>query len=189
LSGIRRVLSSLLEEPIRELERTVPAFKRRRQLKAQAQDGLQTIRELVRDAKAGESASDPPDPAVVDDAASEADDVYGLTLVRAMIAAARSDGRFDAAEKKVIYSAVREHGLSKDDQALLQAELKQPIDLDAVVQDARSLRVADEVYIAALLAIVVDTPEERAWLEQLAQALRLDPRLVARIHQDLGIAS
>lgn len=201
MSQIRRILGSLLEKPLRDLEYNVPILQRRHHYAKKARDGMDVIGDLARGAKRdsrveADDGDEPPAEAAApgssrasaETAETAENDEYGLTLVRAMIAAARSDGTFDQAEKKVIYSAVRDHGLSKEEQALLQAELRKPVELDALVRSARALHIKDEVYIASLLAIVVDTPEERRWLDRLATALRLDPRLVARIHQDLGLA-
>ena len=57
----------------------------------------------------------------------------GLTLVRAMIAAARSDGRLDAQESQAIFQRIETLGLASDEQALLVAEMGQPVDMDAII--------------------------------------------------------
>ena len=59
-------------------------------------------------------------PAKNDPAGQEA---LGLTLVRAMIAAARADGRLDAKESRTIYQRIESLGLDPEDQALLVAEM------------------------------------------------------------------
>lgn len=55
-------------------------------------------------------------PAIEDQSAN---DELGLTLVRAMIAAARSDGRLDAQESQTIFQKIEAMGLDSDDQNLL----------------------------------------------------------------------
>jgi uncharacterized membrane protein YebE (DUF533 family) len=41
--------------------------------------------------------------------------------------------------------------------------------------------------MASLLAIEVSTEAERDYLQQLAQGLRLDPSVLAEIHDSLGV--
>jgi uncharacterized membrane protein YebE (DUF533 family) len=52
-----------------------------------------------------------------------AQETLGLTLIRAMIAAARADGRLDAKESRTIYQRIESLGLDPEDQALLVAEM------------------------------------------------------------------
>jgi hypothetical protein len=54
-------------------------------------------------------------------------ETLGLTLVRAMIAAARADGRLDAKESRTIYQRIESLGLDPEDQALLVAEMGHPV--------------------------------------------------------------
>ena len=109
----------------------------------------------------------------------------GLTLVRAMIAAARSDGRLDAQESQTIFQRIEALGLAPDDQALLVAEMGHPVDMDAIVSSATSPELAAEIYIASLLAVDVDTAAERSYLAMLAARLNLAPELVAELHRQV----
>ena len=93
-------------------------------------------------------------------------EALGLTLVRAMIAAARADGRLDAKESQVIFQRIESLGLNPDDQALLVAEMGHPVDMDAIVNSATSPEVAAEIYVASLLAIDVDTAAEKSYLDK-----------------------
>jgi uncharacterized membrane protein YebE (DUF533 family) len=98
-------------------------------------------------------------PAKEDSAGQEA---LGLTLVRSMIAAARSDGRLDAQESQAIFQRIETLGLDPESQSLLVAEMGRPVDMDAIVNSATSTEVAAEIYIASLLAIDVDTAAEQS---------------------------
>ena len=69
-------------------------------------------------------------------------DALGLILVRAMIAAARADGRLDAQESQAIFQRIESLGLDPSDQALLAAEMGRPVDVDAIVNSAASPEVA-----------------------------------------------
>lgn len=110
----------------------------------------------------------------------------GLTLVRAMVAAARADGRIDDAENELVFRKVDELGLDADERALLLDALRRPPDIDALVRSASSPEVALEIYAAARMAVDPDTAAERAWLQLLAARLGLDDGLVAELEQRLA---
>jgi len=113
-------------------------------------------------------------------------ETLGLTLVRAMIAAARADGRLDAQESQAIFQRIASLELPSDDQALLVKEMGRPVDMDAIVNSATSPEVAAEIYIVSLLAVDVDTPAEKSYLAMLAARLNLDPDLVAELHRQVA---
>ena len=112
-------------------------------------------------------------------------EALGLTLVRAMIAAARADGRLDAKESRTIYQRIESLGLDPEDQALLVAEMGHPVDMDAIVNSATSPEVAAEIYVASLLAIDVDTADEKSYLAMLAARLKLPPKLVTELNRQV----
>ena len=114
-----------------------------------------------------------------------APDTEALVL-RAMLSAAKADGRIEEDEIQRIVGKVGADGLSEEEKQFLMSELRTPLDLDALVADVPNEMVAAEVYAASLLAIDLDTQEEVAYLRQLAQALRLDGATVARLHQITG---
>ena len=114
-----------------------------------------------------------------------APDTEALVL-RAMLSAAKADGRIEEDEVQRIVGKVGADGLSEEEKQFLISELRTPLDLDALVADVPNEMVAAEVYAASLLAIDLDTQEEVAYLRQLAQALRLDGATVARLHQITG---
>ncbi len=107
-------------------------------------------------------------------------------ILRAMVSAAKADGRIEEDEIQRIVGKVGADGLSEEEKQLLMRELRAPLDLRALVAQVPNEMVAVEVYAASLLAIDLDTQEEVAYLRQLAQALRLDGATVARLHQITG---
>lgn len=122
-------------------------------------------------------------PAVSD---SHSQEELGKTLVRAMIAAAKADGRIDADEKEAIFSKLETMTLSSEEKAWVFDELSTPLDINAVVARADTPEHATEIYAASLVAITADTASERAYLDALASKLRLDPALVTEIHKAAG---
>ena len=118
----------------------------------------------------------------------EAADALGRVLLDAMIAAARADGRLDAAEQRVLFEQVGRLGLPESERAELFAALERPVELRTLVAAAKTQERAVEIYAASLLAIDVDTPAERGYLAMLAGALGLPEALVAQIHQEACVA-
>ncbi|MGV8834394.1 MAG: tellurite resistance TerB family protein [Devosia sp.] len=110
----------------------------------------------------------------------------GKTLVRAMIAAAKADGRIDADEKEAIFARLETMPLSSEEKAWVFDELSSPLDINAVVARADTPEHASEIYAASLVAITADTASERAYLDALASKLKLAPGLVSEIHQAAG---
>ena len=106
----------------------------------------------------------------------------GLSLMRAMIAAAKSDGHVDATEQANIFAQLDKLNLSAEEKAFVLDELRKPLDVDAVARGARTPEQAAEIYVASLLAIDVDNPAERGYLTMLAARLQLDEKLVAHLH-------
>lgn len=110
----------------------------------------------------------------------------GKSLVRAMIAAAKADGRIDADEKEAIFAKLEAMSLSAEEKAWVFDELSSPLDINAVAAGADTPERATEIYAASMVAITADTASERAYLEALASKLRLAPALVAEIHKAAG---
>lgn len=114
-----------------------------------------------------------------------ASDQLGLTLVRAMIAVAKADGRLDPQESQAIFEKIQSLGLDSESQALLVEEIGHPVDMDAIVRSATSPEVAAEIYAASLLAVEVDTAAEKGYLAMLAARLKLPSALVAEIERQV----
>lgn len=110
----------------------------------------------------------------------------GKSLVRAMIAAAKADGRIDADEKEAIFGKLETMNLSAEEKAWVFDELSTPLDINAVVARADTPEHATEIYAASLVAITADTASERAYLDALASKLNLAPALVVEIHKAAG---
>ncbi|PLU22918.1 protein YebE [Sinorhizobium medicae] len=113
---------------------------------------------------------------------------FALVLVRAMIAAARADGHIDASERGRIMDKLSVSGLSADAAAFLEAELVNPIDLDAIVSAGKTEEERVEIYTASRLAIEPDGRAERGYLDLLAGRLGLADALVDHIEATVSAA-
>ena len=110
-------------------------------------------------------------------------------LLRAMIAAAKSDGHVDAQEQARIFAEMDKLPLAADDKAFVMDELRAKLDIDAVAGAAETPEEAAEIYVASLLAIDVDNAAERGYLAMLAARLKLDDALVAHLQQTAAAAA
>lgn len=108
-------------------------------------------------------------------------------LLLAMINAAKADGQVSTEEFQHISGKLKDAGAEQEGMAYLLGELQKPLDVQAMVSQVQSPELAAEVYAASLLAIEVDTEEERQYLRQLAAALPLPPEAVPRLHEALGV--
>lgn len=113
--------------------------------------------------------------------AGDAAEQRSRALFRAMIAAAKADGHIDAAERAAIGNASLRIGLDEDTRLMLEAELARPLDAAEIAAGADSPEAAAEIYLASLFVIDIDQPSERAYLDQLAAALNLQPGLAQQL--------
>ncbi|WP_457673626.1 tellurite resistance TerB family protein [Thiolapillus sp.] len=106
-------------------------------------------------------------------------------MIRAMINAAKADGRVDDEEQRHIIEGLGED-ITPDEVAFVQDELAAPLDVEAFVNSIPRGMEA-QVYLASLMAIDLDTNPEAQYLHQLAQGMGLDPQAVNAIHDQLQV--
>ena len=114
-------------------------------------------------------------------------DVATLT-VRAMINAAKADGRIDEQETERLVGKIREDGVSDEEQRFVTEELRKPMDTEAIVRAVSSPQVAAQIYTASLMAINVDTDAEKRYMQELADKLGLNQQVTAYLHRAVGLA-
>ena len=115
-------------------------------------------------------------------------DEMSLSILRAMIAAAKADGHIDAMEQQKIFGRLDELDLGTEEKAFVMDELRKPLDIDSVVAAASTPELAVEIYAASFLAIDPDDPAEQAYLAMLASRLKLDPGLKHSIETEAAKA-
>ncbi len=107
-----------------------------------------------------------------------------IRLIRVMVAAAHADGRLDEQEEQRILEKLQEQGLSREERLFLLQELHAPKGIAELTAGLNGPMIAQTIYSLAVSTIVVDTVEERQWLDQLAAALSLSPAMQQFIEQD-----
>jgi len=113
---------------------------------------------------------------------------FTLTLVRAMILAARADGHIDDEERAKITDRLKLSGIGEEAEQFLTAELERPFNLDELVAAARTDAQKVELYTASRLAIEPETRAERGYLDMLAGRLRLPDALVDHVEATVSAA-
>ncbi|BCP55080.1 hypothetical protein K32_36970 [Kaistia sp. 32K] len=116
-------------------------------------------------------------------------DAVALSIVSAMIAAAKADGSIDADEKQRILGKLGEGGLTGEEREFLNKEFAAPLDINKIVDSATGPEHAIQLYAASILAINPDHPAERGYLDMLAARLGLDADLKASIEKAVAGAS
>ena len=129
------------------------------------------------------------DPSFLPDAAPAANgQPFQLVMIRAMIAAAKADGHIDAQEQKVLFEQVEKMGLDAESKAFVFDALTQPVDINAIAASARGIEQATELYLISRIAIDVDHPAERAYLQALGHKLNLPTELMAHLDHQVEAA-
>ena len=113
-----------------------------------------------------------------------------ILYIRAMIAAAASDGNIDEAEQAKILGALKQSG-SADQGArdFLMQEINNPATADQLAAACQTQEQSIQVFTAARLAVDLDTQEENDFLVDLAGKLGLDEKLVQHIDAAAGAQS
>lgn len=110
---------------------------------------------------------------------------FELALIQAMIAAAKSDGHFDATEQKRLFAEIERMSLDAETKGAVFDLLARPVPVEVIVAAANSQEQAAELYLASRIAIDPDDPAETAHLARLVDRLRLPPDLVAHLDRQV----
>lgn len=109
-------------------------------------------------------------------------------IVKAMINAAKADGKIDQQEIEKIVGKLDDDGLTKEEKTFFVSEANKPLDLNGVVASAGGQSdMAAQIYAASLLAIEVDTRAEQQYMQQLSSGLGLHPQVASHIERTLGM--
>ncbi|NLI80791.1 MAG: tellurite resistance TerB family protein [Deltaproteobacteria bacterium] len=109
-------------------------------------------------------------------------------ILKAMINAAKADGQIDQGEVQRIIGKLQEDGIDQNEQQFIIMEMQKPMQTERLIAAARGRReVAAEIYAASLLAIEVDTPAEKEYLNQLEAGLGLTSEVTQQIRGFTGV--
>lgn len=102
-------------------------------------------------------------------------------LLKAMIAAAKSDGHINQKEISAIDEQIVKLNLSSEVASLLKDEIKKPLDVKEVAALAENSAIAAEIYLVSAVVTDRENSMEKAYLKDLAKAMNLPDALVAQL--------
>ncbi|MBK5374762.1 tellurite resistance TerB family protein [Pseudomonas sp. TH43] len=109
---------------------------------------------------------------------------HSHAVLRALIAAAKADGRIDDSEQQMISSEIAKHTDDPQLQQWFDAEVAKPLNAAEVAQSAHGdPAVAAEMYLASVMLVDDQQDAERNYLDELAAALQIDPDLQVHLEQ------
>lgn len=109
----------------------------------------------------------------------------GLEILQAMIMAARADGHVDSEERAMLTQKIESLGPDDELHAWIQQQFDAPLDANALARNADSPQASREIYVVSVAMIDEQNPMERAWLDQLASALKLELPLAAELERQV----
>lgn len=109
-----------------------------------------------------------------------------LILIRAMINAAKADGRLDQNEQEKILKHLKNP--TAENVQFIREEFQRPLDARGFALSV-PVGMEQQVYTMSLIAIDLDTGEEAKYLMELANNLQIPTEVREQIHQKLGAPS
>lgn len=122
-------------------------------------------------------------PPIPQDQHSAAND-QAVLMIRAMVNAAKADGRVDDAEQENIIGKLGAE-VSQDEVNFLKQEFAAPVNVKQFA-DSVPNGLEPQIYALSLTSIELDTQDEAQYLGQLAQHMELSPQICNQIHDQVG---
>lgn len=108
-------------------------------------------------------------------------ELHSQALLLAMIAAAKADGHLDERERGLVEAELSRLEADPVMRRWFEDQLRRPLDPAEVARAASTPELAAEMYLASLLIADETSFMERAYLDELAQQLRLPAGLKAEL--------
>lgn len=104
-----------------------------------------------------------------------------LILLKAMIAAAKSDGHVNKKETEIIHEQIKKLRISEEIGSLLEAEIAKPLDVKEIAALAENTAMAAEIYLVSAVVTDKENSMERDYLELLATSMKLPADLIGQL--------
>ncbi len=106
-----------------------------------------------------------------------------VTLLKAMIAAAKADGHVADEELAEINKQIKNLGLEGDTAKIIQEELAKPLDIAEIAALAEGDEAkAAEIYLVSAVVTNKENDKERQYLADLAKAMKIPEELLAELN-------
>jgi uncharacterized membrane protein YebE (DUF533 family) len=109
---------------------------------------------------------------------------HSRAVLKALIAAAKSDGHIDERERGLIEQKLGSVADDPDLRRWIDQEVARPLDPAEVAAAAPSMEVASEMYLVSVLAVDAESFMERAYLDALATQLKLPVDLKTQLETE-----
>ena len=103
------------------------------------------------------------------------------TLVKAMIAAAKCDGKLDDSETATINQQIQKLGLGAEIEDVLTAGVVTPLSAKSVAKMADDKETAAEIYLVSMLVTDPENDKEKQYMDALANALELPGEMIREL--------
>lgn len=128
----------------------------------------------------GQDVSGQPIAALTDESAN----TRSMTIIKAIVAAAKADGKIDEREHSVIIEQINASPLNDQASQVLLEELQKPLSVAEIASESDSPEASVEIYLASLLMTDKANEAEQNYLDELADALKLDASLVSQLEAE-----
>lgn len=123
------------------------------------------------------------EPQTVDRLPADQIEAHSQAVLKALVAAAKADGHVDERERAMIDAEMAKLTEDAELKGWLTRELNSPLDPAEVAAAAQTPEMAMEMYLASVLVVDEAQYMERAYLDELARQLKLDPALQRQLEQ------
>ncbi|WP_025112214.1 tellurite resistance TerB family protein [Pseudomonas sp. H1h] len=114
---------------------------------------------------------------------------HSQAILKALVAAAKADGHIDDRERQLIEGEFTRLDNDQELQHWLHAELNKPLDPGDVARAASTPEMAAEMYIASVMLVDEESFMEKAYLDELAKQLKLEPGLKVELEKQVRLAT
>lgn len=104
---------------------------------------------------------------------------HSRAMLKALIAAAKSDGHLDERERGVVEAELQRLDADPGTRRWVEDELRRPVEPAEVAAASTGPQMAAEIYLASVIVADDTTTMERAYLDELARQLKLPAELKA----------
>ncbi|NMZ15539.1 MULTISPECIES: tellurite resistance TerB family protein [Pseudomonas] len=108
-------------------------------------------------------------------------------ILKALVAAAKADGHVDERERALIEGEFTKLDNDRELQHWLHTELNKPLDPADVARAADTPEMAAEMYIASVMLVDEENFMEKAYLDELARQLKLEPGLKVELEKQVRL--
>lgn len=110
-------------------------------------------------------------------------EAHSHAVLRALIAAAKADGKIDENEQQMISTEIGRHTDEPQLKQWLNDEVAKPLNAADFAEYAADPGLASEIYLASVMLVDDQQDAERSYLDELAAQLQIDANLQLHLEQ------